>query len=202
MHLPIFNIQYIDVDIDFKKYDALIFTSKNAVQSLQYFKKNYINTPAYSIAPKTTEVLKKFNSNVVYTGISKNADDFAHEIKEQLINKKVLYIRAKSVVSKLNKILNNNNVICDEIITYNTTCNSYSIDKKPKKNSILIFTSPSSIKCFLKNFTWDISYQVICIGKTTASYLPVNITYNTPDSLNIQSCIQLAYKLQKDNNEI
>ena len=54
---------------------------------------------------------------------------------------------------------------------YNTKCKQ-KINKIPEKNSIIIFSSPSTIKCFLNNFKWDSSYKAISIGKTTAKYFP------------------------------
>ena len=190
INYSVFDIKYIDTNIDFNYYDALIFTSKNAIYALEYFNKDYKKVPSYAIAKKTANILKDHNANLVYTGISGHGDEFANEIKDKLKNKTVLYIRAKKVVSNLTKILN-----CDEIVVYETVCKeNNSIDKIPK-NSKIIFTSPSTIKCFFKNNIWDDSYIAICIGKTTASYLPKNIKYLISKQTSIDSCIEEALNI-------
>ena len=192
--LPIFEIKYIDFDIDFSSYDGLIFTSKNGIYSLQYNTK-WQNIPSYAIATKTAKILKQYNSNVVYTGKSGHGDDFANELIDILQNKKVLYIRAKKVVSNLVNILNNNGVICDELISYETSCVYYDKIKQPPKGSVIVFTSPSTIKCFFNNFEWDSSYKAVSIGKTTAKYLPKNIVSYISNTTSIESCITLAKTL-------
>ena len=189
--LSIFDINFLEYDIDFNSYDALIFTSKNAIYSIKD-DKLWKNIPSYAISNKTAKVLKEVNSNLKYIGISGYGDEFAKELIPILENKKVLYIRAKKVVSNLHKILNKNNILCEELVTYETKCINYSIDKKPTKNSIIIFSSPSTIECFLSNFTWDDSYLAVVIGKTTAEYLPSNINYKIAEETSIESCIKMA----------
>ena len=195
-NLNIFDISFVKYDIDFTKYDALLFTSKNAIYSLAS-NNTWQDIPSYGISTKTAKILEEYNSNLVYTGSSGHGDDFANELIPHLKNKKVLYIRAKKVVSNLVNILNENNILCDEIITYETTCKSYDIKQQPSKNSIIIFSSPSTIKCFLNNFIWDDSYFAIVIGKTTAKYLPSNIKYEIAKETSIESCILSAKTFSK-----
>ena len=185
-NLSIFDINFIKAEIDLKVYDALIFTSKNAIYSLENFNINYKNIPSYAIASKTANVLKKYDSNLVYTGTSNHGNEFANEIKSKLKNKKVLYIRAKKVVSNLTNIL-----VCDEVIVYETVCNNKK-NIRIKENSIIIFTSPSCINCFFDKYNWHNSFTAICIGKTTSSYLPKNIKYFISKETSIDSCIELA----------
>ena len=42
-NLEVFHIEYIKSNIDLSKYDALIFTSKNAVYSLDSFNQEWKN---------------------------------------------------------------------------------------------------------------------------------------------------------------
>ena len=74
---------------------------------------------------------------------------------------------------------------------YNTKCKQ-KINKIPEKNSIIIFSSPSTIKCFLNNFKWDSSYKAISIGKTTAKYFPDFIKPIISDNTSLASCVQKA----------
>lgn len=200
IHLPIFDIKYINTEINLNIYDALIFTSKNAIYSFEHNSIKYKSIPSYAIAAKTAKILKSFNANVKYIGKSSNGNDFANEIKDVLKNKKVLYVRAKKVLSSINEILNKNNVFCDEHIAYETICRAYDKTYSIKDNSIIIFTSPSSIKCFLNSFTLKKSYKIICIGRTTASYLPKYIKYNLSKNTSIEECISLAKILSSNNH--
>ena len=136
INLSIFDINFIKPNIDFQSYDALIFTSKNAIYSLEHFNIPYHLIPTYAIAPKTAEILKSNNANLQYIGKTGHGNDFAYEIKEKIKGKKVLYIRAKKVVSDLSYILN-----CDEVIVYETVCNNHKKQNNIIKNSIVIFTS-------------------------------------------------------------
>jgi len=187
INLPLFDIHYIKPIIDITTYDALIFTSKNAIYSLENFNINYHNIPSYAIAPKTAQILKQYNSNIVYTGKTGHGNDFANEIKDKLIDKKVLYVRAKKIVSNLMDILK-----CDDVIVYETICKKQIKQTNIKENSKIIFTSPSTIQCFFDKYIWDDSYTAICIGKTTASYLPKDIKYFISKQTSINSCIELS----------
>lgn len=196
-YLTIFDIRNISFEIDFNLYDGLLFTSKNAIYSLE---KDLLwkTIPSYAIAQKTSDILKQVSANLVYTGKSGHGDDFANELKTKLKDKRVLYIRAKKVVSNLVNILNENNIICDELITYETVCKKYDIEQKPPKNSIIIFSSPSTIKCFFNSFKWDDSYLAIAIGKTTAKYFPDIVNYKIAEQTSIESCIELARTFTED----
>ncbi len=192
-NIEVFGIEYIPSDVDLSRYDALIFTSKNAIYSIDSFNKKWQKIPSYAIAPKTANVIIKYNGNLVFTGISSHGDEFAEELIPKLKNKKVLYIRALKTVSKLVKILKENSIQIDELIAYKTSC--LKVNKALEKNSIIIFTAPSSVECFFKNYTWDDSYKAITIGKTTANYLPKNIEYIVSEKTSIDECIKLAKQL-------
>jgi uroporphyrinogen-III synthase len=65
-------------------------------------------------------------------------------------------------------------------------------DEKPKINAIIIFTSPSAIHCFLKNFSWDETYTAIVIGDSTKEHLPANAKFEIADIPQIDACIAKA----------
>ena len=174
--LPVFKIEYLPKEIDFSKYDGIIFTSKNAIYSIDSFNPSWKNLPSYAIAKKTASIIKKLGGKVEFVGKKSHGDDFAKELIDVAKGKKLLYLRAKEVVSNLVSILNDNGIKCEEEIIYETKCIEIK-DKNLEKNSIFIFTSPSSTKCFFQNFNWDESFKAIAIGKTTARFLPKNLNY-------------------------
>ena len=189
-NLEVFQIEYIKSNIDLSIYDALIFTSKNAIYSLDSFNKNWKKIDSFAIAPKTANIIKEMGGKVVFTGITSHGDEFAQELITLLKNKKVLYIKALKTVSNLVKILKENDVLIDELVTYKTSCKKSNISLED--NSIFIFTSPSSVECFFNQYKWKDNYKAIVIGKTTAKYLPKEVHYTISSETSIDECINLA----------
>ena len=126
-NLEVFHIEYIKSDINLTSYDALIFTSKNAVYSLNSFNEDWKNINSYSIAPKTAQTIENLGGKVVFTGITSHGNEFAQELISLLKNKKVLYIKALKTVSNLVEILKENNILVNELITYQTSCKKSNI---------------------------------------------------------------------------
>ena len=189
-NLEVFKIEYIESKIDLLKYDALIFTSKNAIYSLESFNKDWKKIPSFAIAPKTAQVIEKLGGKIAFTGITSHGNDFAQELIALLKNKKVLYIKALKTVSNLVDILKNNDVLLDELVVYKTSCKKSNVALE--NNSVFIFTSPSSVECFFQQYSWNDSYKAIVIGKTTALYLPKNVDYTISSETSIDECIKLA----------
>ena len=67
-NLEVFHIEYIKSNPNLLNYDALIFTSKNAVYSLDSFNENWKKLDSYVIAPKTSQIIEKLGGKVVFTG--------------------------------------------------------------------------------------------------------------------------------------
>ena len=189
-NLEVFHIEYIKSDINLTSYDALIFTSKNAVYSLNSFNEDWKNINSYSIAPKTAQTIENLGGKVVFTGITSHGNEFAQELISLLKNKKVLYIKALKTVSNLVEILKENNILVNELITYQTSCKKSNIFLED--NSVFIFTSPSSVECFFNQYKWKNNYKAIVIGKTTAKYLPKEVHYTISSETSIDVCINLA----------
>ena len=168
-NLEVFKIEYIESKIDLLKYDALIFTSKNAIYSLESFNKDWKKIPSFAIAPKTAQVIEKLGGKIAFTGITSHGNDFAQELIE---------------------LLKNNDVLLDELVVYKTSCKKSNVALE--NNSVFIFTSPSSVECFFQQYSWNDSYKAIVIGKTTALYLPKNVDYTISSETSIDECIKLA----------
>lgn len=194
-NLPVFEIHTIQQDIDLSEYDALIFTSKNAVYSLDSMDQTWKEKPAYAIAPQTAKIVEQLKGNLVFTGVEKHGNGFALELCQKLENKKVLYVRGLEVVSELADILKAHAIDCDELIVYETICRKFDTKIILPKNATVIFTSPSTIKCFLKNISWDESFKAVSIGHTTAQYLPSYITPVIADTTSLESCVKKAIEI-------
>lgn len=192
-NLEVFQIEYIKSDVDLKKYDALVFTSKNGVKAINSFNQDWKNIPSYAIAQKTANTIIKLGGIVEFIGNSGHGNDFAYELENVLKDKKVLYVKALKTVSNLPNILKENGIFLDEIIAYKTSCKKSNIILE--ENSIFIFTSPSSVECFFKQYSWKNSYKAIVIGKTTAEFLPSNVNYEISSQTSVEECIKLAKQL-------
>lgn len=197
-NIPLLGIRFLPNDINFLEYDALIFTSKSAAYSIDSFNQDWKKVPSYVIASKTAKVIKELGGNVAFIGNSGHGNDFACELMPVLKNKKALYLRAKKVVSNLMPLLKNENLDVSDIVVYETACNTVENIELPSKNSVIIFSSPSTIECFFNNFSWDESYKAVVIGETTAKYLPKDIPFFVSKTTSIEDCIALASKLALD----
>jgi uroporphyrinogen-III synthase len=196
-NLEIFQIEYIKSDIDLTKYDALVFTSKNGVKAINSFNQEWKKIPSFAIAQKTANDIINLGGTVEFIGNSGHGNDFAYELidvlKDKNKSKKVLYIKALKTVSNLPNILKENGIFLDELVAYKTSCKKS--DTILEDNSIFIFSSPSSVECFFKQYSWKDSYKAVVIGKTTAEFLPSNIDYKISSKTSIEECIKLAKQL-------
>ncbi len=190
--LQMIEIKYIDSFVDVKRYDALIFTSKNGAIGIDKITKEWLSLPSYTIAQQTANTIKELGGNLAFVGRKNHGNEFANELISLLQNKKVLYIRGKEVVSDAISILKSNDIICDELIVYETICKKYEGKPTLPKDSIIIFSSPSTLKCFLKNYDWETNYTAIAIGHTTAKYFPPYITPLISEETSLESCVKKA----------
>ncbi len=194
--IPVIDIKYKKQDINLEKYDALIFTSKNGVKALDSMDNSWKNIPSYVIAPQTAKVVKSLGGKLQLVGKEHHGDQFADELSSELKGKKALYVGGAKVVSNLLNILKENGVKCDDLVVYETICKEYKKKVKIPKNSIIIFSSPSTIECFLKNVEWDESYTAISIGHTTEKFFPDYIKPVIAENTSLESCVKKALELK------
>ncbi len=193
--LPVIEIEFLKIDAEPKNYDFLLFTSKNGVKALDVSPKEWRKIPALAIGSATALEIKKRGGNVFYTAKSFYGDDFANELCNLLPPRsKILYIRAQKLISQINIILKKCGFQVEEVIGYLTKCKECKNLKKPEENSFIVFSSPSTIKCFLKCFKWDKSYKAIAIGKKTASFLPSYIEYFILPTPSFKGCAKIIEK--------
>jgi len=194
-NLPVFKIEALAQDLDLSGYDALVFTSQNAVKALNSFNSVWKKIPAYAIAPQTAKSVKHLGGKLALVGKKKHGNEFASELFEPLKGKKVLFVRGTKVVSDLHDLLNANGVTCDEAVVYQTLCREYKTPINLPKHSTIIFSSPSTVDCFFKNVAWDESFTAVAIGETTAQYFPAGITPLIAHTTSLGSCVSKAIEV-------
>ncbi len=188
------DVRFLKPDINFSRYDYLIITSKQTVKALeQYNKEDFIDIPALCVSLKTADAYKGFGGKILAIGDG-YGDNLAKNIKEFSKETKWIYLRAELVASDFVQRSRDEGYSIEEEILYVSECSQEILDVRVDDDSTLIFTSPSSIECFLKNNTIHPNAKVIVIGTTTANCLPDGIEYIVSQNTSIESCIELALK--------
>ncbi len=195
VHLPLFEIVFDPTPFDLEGFDAIIFTSKNSVKALEKSGIAWKDKKAYAIGEATASSIEKCGGNLVFTCKESYGDTFAQILIPLLANQKVFFPRAKEVSSSLFEILHVNHINIEQRIVYETKCKHYPSSFAPLKEAKLIFTSPSTVNCFMENFAWDKSYIAIAIGEKTASALPLHVKKIVSSTQSIEACIALAKAL-------
>lgn len=186
------DIKILKPDINFSLYDYLIITSKQTSNTLkQYDKELYIDKKALCVSTQSALAFEELGGMILEVG-SGYGDDLTQIINKYPKSTKWLYLRAMEVASDFVEICKNNAYCIDEKIVYESSCSADMKNLNVEEKSTLIFTSPSSVFCFLESNQISSLSKVIVIGKTTAKALPKAIKYKISHQRTIQSCITLA----------
>ena len=194
-HLPMIAFSLIEQTLTFEGYDLLMFTSKQAVKSAELLNKQWKTLPCLAIGASTAEEIERLGGSVLYQPESFYGKSLSKEIIEEFSDKKILYLRPKTVSFDSKGFLEQAGIKLDEKIIYETSCVNYTKENAPGKNAIIIFTSPSTIHCFLENFAWDDSYTAVVIGESTREHLPEQAHYEVADLPRIDACIEKAKQI-------
>lgn len=187
------DIKFFKPSIDFSKYDYFIITSKQSSESLKQYEDAMLK-PALCVSKQSALSYESIGGTVLDIGAG-YGDSLVDKIKEYPKDTKWLYIRAKVIASDFVSVCKDNTHHIDEVVVYESECSKDIENIKIEDDSILVFTSPSSVKCFLKTHTISEDFKVIVIGKTTAASLPKNIKYTLSNETTIDSCIDIAKKI-------
>lgn len=199
IHLPMIQFQTIVERIEFNRSDTLMFTSKQAVKCANEIDPTWKNYPSVAIGNATTKQIEALDGEVIYQPSSFYGKVLSQEIVSQLSAIKLLYLRPETVSFDAKTYLEKAGIIINEQCIYKTSCISYKQKNRPEKGAVIIFTSPSTIRCFLENFAWDQSYTAIVIGESTADHLIPSMRYAVADEPLIESCIEKAKSLSGEN---
>jgi len=193
--LPMIKFSLIAHGIDFSHCDTLLFTSKQAVVSADKIDKDWKKYPSIAIGKATKKMIEELGGSVLYTPKEFYGKTLSEDIQKYFSDKKLLYLRPKRVSFDSKEYLSRAGIELIEQIIYETSCVEYSIKERPKENAIIIFTSPSTIECFFKNFEWDSSYCAVLIGEATQTHLPKGCDFEIADTPLIDSCIEKAVEI-------
>ncbi|MBN2816687.1 MAG: uroporphyrinogen-III synthase [Campylobacterales bacterium] len=190
INIPSLSIKFFQPDIIFEKYDYLILTSKQAVEALQQYNSElYSHKKALCISKKTAEAFREIGGTTLEV-----ANGYGTNLSDSIINypkeTKWLYLRATIVASNFSEITRQKGYSIEEKIVYESSCSQEIQNCLVETDATLIFTSPSSVECFLKHHKILPSNHVVVIGRTTAKALPLGTLYKIAKENTIDSCVQ------------
>ncbi|MEA1954337.1 MAG: uroporphyrinogen-III synthase [Campylobacterota bacterium] len=193
--LPMIEFSITATSIDFSQSDTLIFTSKQAVVTANEIDSRWKDYACIAIGSATKKQIEDLGGKVIYHPKSFYGESLSADIAQHFRDLRLLYLRPKEVSFDSKAFLKKEGLDLQEQIIYETSCIDYTPTQKPQENAIIIFTSPSTIFCFLKNFKWDESYTAVVIGQATKVHLPTDAKYVVADRPLITSCIKKAKTL-------
>lgn len=194
-HIPILTITFFKPDIDFTLYEGVVLTSKQSIIALEQYTPEWKKLPCICVSEGTAEAARQEGVSNLHIG-----DGYGRSIPDLMVQKKLkgrwLYVRPKVVASDWMKRVSSE-ITIDEAIVYETTCNEESAGMQIAEDGVLIFTSPSSIECFLKYYTLLPSHSIVTIGKTTCDAFKTTQTVLISPEPSIASAVKFAQKIAK-----
>ena len=196
LSLPMISFAQVAESIDFGSCDTLMFTSKQAVVTADRIDPKWREIPSIAIGPATKKQIESLGGKVIFHPENFYGHKLAEDIARFFGERHILYLRPREVSFDSREYLASRGIQLREQILYETNCVEYPDSERPPEYAIIIFTSPSTIRCFLKNFKWLESYTAVVIGESTREHLPANCKYAVSDRPLISACIEKAISLQ------
>lgn len=147
--------------------EYVIFTSKNAVKSVlkNRVERQVKEKKIFCVGQKTKQFLEKHHF------IVQECVDYSSDLAELIIdnykNHSFTFFSGNIRKNTLPEILNENYIIWNEVVVYETTLNPKVITEKIDG---ILFFSPSAVKSYLKENKLE-NETCFCIGTTTAKAL-------------------------------
>jgi len=194
-HINPLSITFFQPKVDFSKYDSFIITSKQISKILSFYEINNEELkPALCISKQSAKSYKVIGGDVLETAEG-YGDTLVKYIEKYPKSTKWLYLRAETVASDFVRLCHDKGYSIDEEILYQSNCSENMINLKIEKNAVLIFTSPSSVECFLKYNNFEPEHKLVVIGKTTLKKIPKGVEVNLSKQKSIESCVEIAKTL-------
>jgi uroporphyrinogen-III synthase len=193
MHIPIIQTHSIKTPIDFTSVDYMIITSKEAVLALDDVL--WKSVPVIAISQATAEFILAQGGIVEAIGTG-DGQSLSEMILDAYKDKKMLYLHAEKTAFDMQEALDTGGVKVSSEVVYKTECNT-EVEAVLPDDAICIFTSPSSVECFMKKFEFLPTHRVVCIGQTTAKALPQELEYTLAPKHSVESSVMQALSLLK-----
>lgn len=192
IHIPILSIHFLTPEIDFTLYNGIIVTSKQGALALKHYSLDWERLQVICVGESTAEAMKQLGA--VHVESAAGYGETIFNVLRQY-NGKWLYCRPKMIASSWPKKARDAGMLIDEVIVYETTCNEAMEKREIADNGVLIFTSPSSIECYLQKYLFKPTHDIVVIGKTTQNALPLGIKSIISETTSVESCVEIGLKL-------
>ncbi len=197
MPLPMIDFRLTADTIDYQGCDTLMFTSKQAVESAEQIDPRWKELPAIAIGGATAAKIAALGGTVLFHPQHFYGKELASDILTRFQSRRVLYLRPATVSFDSRTYLANAGYTLHEQVIYETFCRPHSPEAKPKSGAVIIFTSPSTIRCFLEQFGWESSYTAVVIGTATLEHLPENADHAVAQRPLIDACMAKALEIAR-----
>jgi uroporphyrinogen-III synthase len=195
-HIPILKTRFFTPEIQFDRYDGLIVTSKQIFKALEPYPQSWKKLPIIAVSEQTAEIFRSAGCNVV--GVANGyGNGVIPIVSEQFREYRWLYLRPSLVATSWAEEIASAGVNIDEAVLYETECNEEIEGEQIAKDAVLIFTSPSSIACFMRHHELVETQTIVVIGKTTQNALPKGVESYVSTETSIASVVEKAYELAK-----
>lgn len=194
------RIKFHKFSVNLSEFDALIISSKNALKALQKAKILLkFSGVLYAVGQESANLAKRLGFKDIKSPAKSYGIKLASEFKDELKDKKILYLRAEKIASNLDEILMNLSKNFSQIIVYK---NEFKAPKKPINLShpaVFIFSAPSAVRNFLTLYTLKSQDIAVCIGQSTALSLQEKVpnfkNIKMPEIPSIKNCVKMARNL-------
>ncbi len=190
VEIPLIKTVPIDfkTDIDFSKFDFIIFSSKNGVKHffLKISPSTIKNCKIIAVGKSTAKKLKEFGIEAEIPDKFSGEGLIYYFSDKNIQNKKFLTVRPKVAREIFKEFIQEKGASAEEIIVYETVTNTEEREKLlrafSKPIDIIVFTSPSTFKSFL-NLSGETGKtslkkcKIIPIGDVTAKAI-INSGFN------------------------
>lgn len=192
---PIIKTKYIQANFT-DEICATVFTSKNGVKGLFKIRPDFTLYPSFAIGEETAKEIIALGGRVLFIATKSNGEEFSKELQKHAI-KEFVWARGKQIAYDLTKTAN---VCIKEVVVYETVC-CEQISTQFAKDSAIVFSSPSTVKCFFNKNLWRDDLIAIAIGATTAKTLKeYEVEAFISSQQTLKSAVELATKVLQNQS--
>ncbi len=193
-HLSLLKTRFLETDLPLDNHDGLILTSKQAVEAVERIDPAWKKLPVLCVGKATQKKAEALGAVVLERSDGYGAGLY-DIVKKRYAARKWLYARPKVVASDFARRLRDDNISVDETVVYETVCDARNTAAEIPADAVLVFTSPSALKCFRSRFELKNSHSLVVIGKTTAAAIGEHPDVHLADEPGVAACIALAKKI-------
>ncbi|MDR3162575.1 MAG: uroporphyrinogen-III synthase [Helicobacteraceae bacterium] len=168
--VPAIEVTAAADSIDFIGFDALIITSKTTINVVNQLNSGWKKLKIFTIGAKTSEEVKRLGGSVFFESSAARGEVLAQEIAKEFGHLSFLYPKARKTAADLEQTLRSAGVRVSAQVVYETRCAKINAAFLPQE-AVIVFTSPSTAKCFLNQIEWQSGFTAVAIGVTTAEAL-------------------------------